>query len=141
VTRRSRIIWAAAVLCVAGALAGSWWWERQGVAYLFDLKQIPWSVSSVDCQGFGMTSDTLYTCSFSVDPKDFPKLLVSERYELDKTNYYKRAHDLGMSANLGPNFPVGFHYQALPKDALHGGSIDVLTDDKKELVIAHLYIE
>ncbi|MGC3980198.1 MAG: hypothetical protein QM808_02970 [Steroidobacteraceae bacterium] len=134
-------LWLGATLTLfALGLTFSWWQERMGVGYLFDLNTVPWSVSSADCASLGFT-DTLVTCAFEIDPSDFPKLLVSEPYTLEETPYYKHAHDHPMSENKGPNFEVAWHYLGKPKDAPNGGSIDVLADKEKRHLLAHLYIE
>jgi hypothetical protein len=139
---RWKLFGSALVAIVGGGLAIHWWVERQGVGYLFNLESVPWSVSSADCENLGLT-DTLATCSFKIAPEDFQQLLTSkdEPYSMLEAPHWKRAHDFPMSANLGTNFSVAYHYSAKPEDAPHGGSIDVLADASKRHVLAHLYIE
>ena len=129
-----------AALVLVAAFAGRWWFERNGVGYLFDLDSVPWSVYAVECESMGFT-DTLYTCAFEIDPADFPRLLVSEPYTLKPSLYYRAAHEFPMSGNLGANFQVAWHYSAVPKNTPHGGAIDVFADRGKRRVLAHLYIE
>lgn len=135
--------WLAGLLAIVLAgTAARWWWERESVGYLFDLKTVPWSVSSASCESQGFT-DTLFTCAFEIAPEDFPKLMASsiEKYQLRETPNWKHSHDHPMANGMGPNFEVGWHFAAVPKDAPHGGSIDVLADKEKRHVLAHLYIE
>jgi hypothetical protein len=129
----------ASALAVLGVV-GHWWLERQTVGYVFGLDSVPWSVSAADCESLGYT-DMLLTCSFEIDPSDFPRLLASERYELDPVPGYERVHEFPMSADLGPNFEVTLHYSAVPKGVAHGGAIEVFADRDKRHVLAHIYIE
>lgn len=129
----------AIALLLVGVIAARWWYGRGQVSYLFDIKDVPWSVSSVNCESI-FTSDTLLTCAFRVDPADLPKLLATEQFSQVPVEI-QRVHDFGMSLELGENFVPSTHYFAVPKGADHGGAIDVFTDASKTRVLAHLYIE
>jgi hypothetical protein len=139
--RKKWLLWTGAALSlVAFGFVVIRWQDRQGVGYLFDLETIPSSVSSANCKSLGLT-DTLVTCSFEIAPSEFLKLLVSEPYSMLESPHWKNAHDFPMSANLGPNFAIAWHYSATPRDSPHGGSIDVFADQERRRVLAHLYIE
>jgi hypothetical protein len=127
------------VLALIGFVGVFWWYPRGQVGYLFDLKDVPWSVRSTHCKSI-FTSDTLLTCAFRVNAGDFPKLLANEKFSQVPTEY-KHAHDFPMALDLGENFVPAFHYSAIPKDAKFGGALDVFADESKTKVLAHLYIE
>ena len=127
------------VLGLVGCFVALRWYPRGQVGYLFDLKDVPWSVRSARCKSIN-TSVTLLTCAFRVDANDFPKLLVSERFSQAPIEF-RHAHDFPMALDLGDDFVPEFHYFAVPKDAEHGGALDVFADASKTMVLAHLYIE
>ena len=135
---RYAIAGAAIVLLVAG-LAIHWWRPRVQVGYLFNLKDVPWSVRSAQCKDV-FTSDTLVTCAFRIDPDDFPSLLANEKFATVPITY-QHVHEFPMSLDLGENFQPAFHYSAVPMGADHGGMIDVFADATKSKVLVHLYIE
>jgi hypothetical protein len=142
VLKRSRArlaIVGAGILLVVVGIAIFWWRPRGQVSYLFDLKDVPWSVRWVHCKDI-FTSDILLTCAFRIDAKDFPALLSNEKFSQVATEY-QHVHEFPMSLNLGEDFAPAFHYSAVPKGADHGGMIDVFTDSSKTKVLAHLYIE
>jgi hypothetical protein len=126
-----------AAMLVIAAVVGHWRYERGLVSFLFDIKSVPRSVSSVDCISYGLT-DTLVTCAFTIDPSDFDQLLQGETFASQIPPYFKRAHDL---ETYGPDFEVSYHYQAKPKDSPYGGSLDILADANRQKILAHLYIE
>ena len=120
-------------------LALLWLWPQGQVGYLFDIKRVPWSVSSVRCKSI-FTSDILLTCAFEVGPRDLPKLLAGESFSIAEPTY-AHVQDFGMALDLGENFVPAYHYVAKPKDSPYGGSLDVFTNQERTRVLAHLYIE
>jgi hypothetical protein len=132
------MVGAAIVLAVVG-IAIFWWRPRGQVGYLFDLRDVPWSVRWVHCTDI-FTSDTLLTCAFQIDAEDLPTLLKGEKFS-EVAIEYRHVHDFPMSLDMGEDFVPAFHYSAVPKDADHGGMIDVFADATKTKVLAHLYIE
>ena len=141
-TERSKIVRfsiAGIAILWLGFVCLSWWYVRGQVGYLFDLKDVPWSVQSAHCKSI-FTSDTLLTCAFRISADDFSRLLANEQFSQVPIEY-KRAHDFPMALDLGDDFVPAFHYSAVPKDAEHGGSLDVFADASKTRVLAHLYIE
>lgn len=125
-------------LAIAG-VGVSYICDRAAVGHVLNLSRAPWTVSDVDCHVLFAT-DVLKTCSFSVAPADFPRLLAGWKFEPVESTY-RRAHDFPMALERGPNFRVGQHFLAQPGEFPHGGSVDLLADAAHSRVLVHLYIE
>ncbi len=145
-TRRAHI-WVAALLgivatLIIAALLFFRWDNRRLAAGILNISKIPWSVSWVHC-GSIFTTDVLTTCAFSVDPTDFPLLLSGYNIQVTNGTPYRRVHDYPMALELGENFPVAASARVkLPiEEAPNGGFIELFTNEARDHVLVHLYIE
>ena len=83
-------------------------------------KALPLSVHHMDCKGWGMT-DVLYTCTLSVDPKDFPALLSARHWSQARVS--GSSHSFSSGPKVGSNFYVDVRLETTPSDFQHGGLI------------------
>ncbi len=102
---------------------------------ILKLDSLPNSVSNIECESLAIT-DVMTTCSFTIDPLEFNKLLTgwSFKEEDGVGSAYKYA-------KLGKDFLIDKAYVAYPKEFKHGGSVSVVVDKSRKFVMAELYIE
>ena len=90
------------------------------VSQALGTKALPRSIHDMDCKGWGMT-DVLYTCTLSVDPKDFPTLLSARRWS--QARVLGGSYSFSSGPKVGSNFSVDIRLETTPSNFPHGGSI------------------
>lgn len=143
-----------AMIFIVG-IAGCRVMDRNNVAVILNITQVPASVSEIDCASIGFT-DVLQRCTFNISPADFNLLLVGYRYLepsvclsgspvgvpcLDPETIPQSSHTFCCGPELGPDFPIAHTFTASPREFEHGGNVTVLTDRSQSLVMVDLYIE
>ena len=66
-------------------------------------------------------TDALYTCTFSVDPKEFPELLSARRWSQSRVSGGN--HSFSGGPKVGSNFNVDVRLETTPSNFPHGGLI------------------
>jgi len=114
---------------------------------------MPTSVSSIDCTSWGIT-DVEERCAFRIAPADFGVLLRGyDFYQpapcgsspvgviCDPPSRPETSHAYGGGPAVGRDFAVAYYYVAEPKRFEHGGSVTVLTDRTRSMVMVDVYVE
>lgn len=111
----------------------------QIVRRLLRLEQLPASLSGADCASW-ITSDVMTTCTFRLDPREFPKLLVGWPF--------RRVPATGgsFSFSSGPQFGREFAVDVAfavndPPEFPNGGSVAVIADAQRAQVQLDYYVE
>jgi hypothetical protein len=101
-------------------------------------KTLPSSVRDLACKGWGVT-DVLYTCTLTVDPKDFPSLLSGRGWSNERV--IGGSHSFGSGPKVGRNFTVDVKFATTPADFPHGGSIWIVASPDRSHAQVDFYEE
>ena len=81
-------------------------------------------------------TDVLANCEVSIAPRDFEALLAGYNYQRQAMN----GSQVSLSAGVR-DFEATDVYIAEPKEFVHGGSVMVYVNARRDLAIVDLYIE
>lgn len=112
---------------------------RQMVASLLRLQSVPTSVRNVECESWGIT-DVLTTCTFEIDPADFPALLKG--WQLKRTHDGGGSYSFANGPKVGPEFPVAVAFTVINPPAFpNGGSVILVADGSRSRAQVDYYEE
>lgn len=142
------------LVIVAGA-AGCRALDRRHVAAMLNIENVPPSLSDIDCASFGFT-DVLERCAFKIAPAEFDALLAGYSYVepascktfkssaepcLASGPQVQSSHNFCCGPKVGSDFLVAHTFVANPERFEHGGSVVVVADRSRSLVMVDLYVE
>ena len=112
--------------------------KRQMVMSVLNIDALPNSVEKIECESWGYT-DVLTTCTFRIDPKEFPSLLRGWDFSKEKRKNSFSHDEAG--AKVGTNFSIDEAYIVHPTSYKHGGYVQMLTNKDRTDVTVDIYIE
>ncbi len=96
------------------------------VGHLLRLSQIPASLQNAECESWSV-SDVLTTCTFDLDPKDFPTLLTGWNFK--QRSATGGSYSFSGGPKLGREFQVESEFGISdPPDFANGGRVSLVAD-------------
>lgn len=110
----------------------------QHVVSMLKLRATPASIRDIHCKSWSWTDD-LETCTFSVDPAEFPVLLGGWRFQAKAASGGSYAFSGG--PKLGPEFEVVREYEISPPEFKHGGRVSLVHNSSRSRAQVDYYEE
>ena len=111
---------------------------KQMVSSLLRLNHVPPSVGNAQCESWGIT-DALSTCTFDVEPAEFPTLLTGWSFIERKAS--GGSYGFSGGPRVGREFPVATEFSVTPREFTHGGRISLVANEERSRVQLDYYEE
>ncbi len=112
---------------------------NQIVRRLLRLEQLPASLAGADCESWSL-SDVLTTCTFELDPQDFPKLLTG--WPFRRISAEGGSYSFSEGPRLGREFAVDVAFAVNdPPEFPNGGRVALVADARRARVQLDYYVE
>jgi hypothetical protein len=109
------------------------------VTSLLRLKSMPSSVRNAECGSWGIT-DVLTTCTFEIDPTDFPALMNG--WQFKRTRDGGGSYSFANGSKVGTEFPVAVAFTVIDPPAFpHGGSVILVANRSRSRAQVDYYEE
>ena len=105
---------------------------RQRIGSTLRLDSVPASVRNAECESWAVT-DVATTCTFDIDPVDFPRLTTGWRFTAVLAS--GDSYGYAMGPKLGPKFAINTLLSVKnPPEFPHGGHVWLVADARRSRV-------